>query len=84
MLYLAALFGGNSCMLGKFGGDGVQAVTTTDAADARSMALNLMSKALGHLDSDCNIPPVIGAQLQMAIDTLWTSVSTSQSSVNLH
>ena len=69
-------------MLGKFGADGEEAASTKEV-DARLLALALMSRALAVLDSDCNIPPLIGAHLQSAIDTLWTSVATNRSS-NLH
>ena len=68
----------------RFGAGGAQALAGTDVVDARSIALNLMSKALGHLDSDAKIPPIIGAQLQTAIDALWTSLSTDQPSTDLH
>jgi hypothetical protein len=49
-------------MLGKFGADGEEAASTKEV-DARLLALALMSRALAVLDSDCNIPPFIGAQL---------------------
>lgn len=83
MLYLAPLLG-DIAMHGRVGASGAHAATATDAADARSAALQLMSNALGHLDSDASIPPIIGAQLQMAIDALWTSVCTDQPSTDLH
>ena len=71
-------------MLGKFGsgdaGIGVAAETT----DTRSAALLLMSEALARLDSDSNIPAVIGAHLQTAIDALWTSASGDERSTHLH
>lgn len=71
-------------MLGNIGADSLDAGAVDGAADARSMALALMSKALGHLDSDSNIPPFIGAHLQSAIDELWASASDNHSSVHLH
>ena len=71
-------------MLGDFGGSSADVAGAMTAADARSKALALMSEALGHLDSDCSIPAIIGAQLQTAIDALWTSVSVDQASTNLH
>lgn len=42
--------------------------------DARKIALNCMLSALGHLDSDAGISPVIGSQLQLAIDRLISSM----------
>jgi hypothetical protein len=47
-----------------------------DTGEARSMALSLMSQALDYLDSDSNIPSIIGAHLQSAIDMLWSSSSS--------
>lgn len=75
---------GDRFMHGRFGAGGAQVVVATDVANARSMALNLMSRALCHLDSDSKIPPNIGAHLQTAIDALWTSVSTDLPSTDLH
>lgn len=43
-------------------------------ADARRIALNCMLSALDHLDSDARISPVIGSQLQLAIDRLISSM----------
>jgi hypothetical protein len=71
-------------MLRKIGADGAEAVDIVEAADGRTMALDLMSRALGHLDSDGSIPALIGAQLQTAIDALWTCGSTDQWSIYLH
>jgi hypothetical protein len=71
-------------MLGNFGADGADGVGAAKAGNARSIALVLMSKALGHLDSDRDIPPIVGAHLQSAIDALWTSVSQDPHSINLH
>lgn len=51
---------------------------------ARSAALLLMSEALMRLDSDSEIPAVIGAHLQSAIDALWMSASEDQCSIHLH
>jgi hypothetical protein len=52
--------------------------------DARSAALTLMSEALTRLDSDQNIPAVIGAHLQSAIDALWTCAFRDHHSIQLH
>ena len=71
-------------MLGKFGADSACTGPAGAAADARTTALALMSKALGHLDSDSNIPLFIGAHLQSAIDALWASACDDRSSVNFH
>lgn len=71
-------------MLGKFGAASAGISDAADAGDTRSAALLLMSEALARLDSDHNIPAVIGAHLQSAIDALWTSGTTDQSSANLH
>lgn len=71
-------------MFKKIGADGAEPVDLTEATDGRSVALALMSRALAHLDSDGTIPPIIGAQLQTAIDALWTCASTGQSSIQLH
>jgi len=43
-------------------------------ADARGLALNCMLAALDHLDRDAGISPAIGAQLQLAIDRLVSSM----------
>ncbi len=67
-------------MLREFYADG----TAPDEGDARSAALLLMSEALACLDSDSNIPAVIGAHLQAAIDALWTSSSAGTHSMHLH
>ena len=48
-----------------------------EKADARGKALECMLKALEHLDSDGDISPVIGSQLQLAIDRLASSNSGS-------
>lgn len=71
-------------MHGKFGAEGARVSAAADAGDARSAALILMSEALARLDSDSNIPAVIGAYLQSAIDALWTSASSDQHSIHLH
>lgn len=42
-------------------------------ADPRKQALDCMLKALDYLDSDPDISPVVGAQLQLAIDRLTSS-----------
>lgn len=44
------------------------------AADARKTALDCMLSALEHLDSDGSISPIIGSQLQLAIDRLISSM----------
>jgi hypothetical protein len=71
-------------MLENFGADNAGASAATDEDDARSTALRLMSEALARLDSDGNIPAVIGAHLQTAIDALWTSGSAAPHSIHLH
>lgn len=71
-------------MHGKFGAEDATAVLSAEASDARLAALHLMSEALARLDSDSNIPAVIGAQLQSAIDALWSSASGGQHSIHLH
>lgn len=71
-------------MAGYHVAKGATAVAADEASDARAMALALMSKALGHLDSDAKIPSVIGAQLQSAIDALWICASNNPCSSNLH
>jgi len=47
------------------------------AADPREIALNRMLSALDHLDSDAGISPVIGSQLQLAIDRLVSSMPSA-------
>lgn len=71
-------------MRGNVGAGVAEQIGAGEAADPRTVALGLMSKALDHLDSDGTIPPVIGAHLQSAIDALWVSVSNSPASINLH
>jgi len=44
------------------------------AADARKTALDCMLSALEHLDGDASISPIIGSQLQLAIDRLISSM----------
>lgn len=70
-------------MVGNHGAKDAAAVAA-DEDDARAIALSLMSRALGHLDSDSKIPSIIGAQLQSAIDALWTSTSSDQASNHVH
>lgn len=53
------------------------------AADARSMALASMSKAMEYLDNDPGISPIIGSHLQLAIDRLWASMAGGQGPVEL-
>jgi hypothetical protein len=69
-------------MLEDFGANSASA--TTEEGDSRSTALRLMTEALARLDSDGNIPAIIGAHLQTAIDALWTSVSAAPHSTHLH
>lgn len=71
-------------MLGNFGANDAVDDGTDGAVDARSAALQLMSEALAHLDSDAKIPALIGAHLQSAIDSLWASTTGGQHSGNLH
>lgn len=71
-------------MLGNFGANSAIVNSATEESDARSAALLLMSEALARLDSDHNIPSIIGAHLQTAIDALWTSASAGPHSNNLH
>lgn len=71
-------------MLGNFGAGGAGVSCGAEANEAWSAALNLMSEALAHLDSDSRIPAVIGAHLQSAIDALWTTASPDQYSIHLH
>jgi hypothetical protein len=56
---------------------------TAANGDARAAALQLMSEALARLDSDNDIPAIIGAHLQSAIDALWMSLG-DQRSIQLH
>lgn len=51
--------------------------------DARGLALACMSRALEHLDSDPAISPIIGAHLQLAIDTLWASMPGGPRAIDL-
>lgn len=71
-------------MLGNFGTNSAIVNPSAEDGDARSAALLLMSEALAKLDSDRNIPAVIGAHLQTAIDALWTNGSADPHSNNLH
>lgn len=52
-------------------------------SDVREAALSCMVQALSLLDSDATIPPIIGAQLQLAIDTLRLAVDGQQTVVEL-
>lgn len=54
-----------------------------DAVDAREAALACMRQALAHLDSDATIPPIIGAQLQLAVDTLRMMIDGHQTIIEL-
>lgn len=69
-------------MVGEFD-EGLTLEGGSEALDARSAALHLMSEALAHLDRDRNIPAIIGAHLQTAIDALWVSGSREQHSNQL-
>ena len=71
-------------MLQKFGAEAADISASAEAGDARSAALMLMLEALTRLDSDSKIPAMIGAQLQTAIDALWTSGSGGAQSIHLH
>lgn len=71
-------------MLGNCDAKGAARGAREEARDTRWTALALMSRALGHLDSDSSIPTIIGAQLQSAIDALWICSSNEKSSLNLH
>ena len=46
-------------------------------ADPRDIALGFMLSALDHLDSDAGISPVVGSQLQLAIDRLVSSMPST-------
>ena len=52
-------------------------------SDVREAALKCMSRALAYLDSDATIAPIIGAQLQLAIDTLRMTIDGDQTIVEL-
>ena len=45
------------------------------AIETRKLALDYMLKALEHLDNDADISPLVGTQLQLAIDRLESSLS---------
>ena len=45
------------------------------ATDTRKLALDLMLRALELLDSDPRVSPLVGSQLQLAIDRLAASES---------
>jgi hypothetical protein len=51
--------------------------------DARVAALACMCQALAFLDSDDTIPPIIGAQLQLAVDTLRMTIDGHHTVVEL-
>ena len=53
-------------------------------ADTRSKANRLMTKALELIDSDPSISGVVGAHLQMAIDSLGRNDSPDPASTELH
>jgi hypothetical protein len=55
--------------VGMLGSHGSQD-SDSGVTDARAAALDLMNRALAHLDGDQAIPEIIGAHLQMAIDAL--------------
>lgn len=71
-------------MAAKYKGHCAAVKAGSELVDARSKALTLMSEALARLDSDRNIPPAVGAQLQSAMDALWTSGAAGQRSIQLH
>ena len=43
------------------------------SSDPQRLALDYMLAALEHLDSDAAVSPMVGAQLQLAIDRLVSS-----------
>jgi len=45
-------------------------------SDTRATAISLMSEALNIIDGDPTISGIVGAQLQMAIDSLLKGMST--------
>lgn len=45
-----------------------------DYPGAKKAAVACMLQALAYLDSDSTIPPIVGAHLQLAIDTLTATV----------
>lgn len=71
-------------MARNIGADEVEPAAGHGPQDARSAALSLMSRALAHLDSDSQIPSIIGAHLQSAIDVLWISSPADPASHHLH
>ena len=46
------------------------------SGDARKLALDCMVKALEYLDEDPSISPIVGSQLQLAIDRLSSAMAT--------
>jgi truncated hemoglobin YjbI len=54
------------------------AIDDGNYSEAREAALFCMSRALAYLDSDAKIPPIIGAHLQLAIDTLRMMIDGHQ------
>lgn len=52
------------------------------SVDAREAALACMLQAIAHLDSDATIPPIIGAHLQLAIDTLRMTIGEYEARVD--
>ena len=71
-------------MLEDLGANSAGASAATEEDDPRSIALRLMTEALSRLDSDGNIPAMIGAHLQTAIDALWSSGSAAPQSTYVH
>lgn len=71
-------------MLEDLGANSAGASAATEEDDPRSIALRLMTEALSRLDSDGNIPAMIGAHLQTAIDALWISGSAAPQSTYVH
>jgi len=58
--------------------------TNRESHDAGAKALSLMVNALQQLDSDPAIPSVIGARLQMAIDTLCAECAIAVTQQDTH
>lgn len=53
-------------------------------SDTRSAATQLMAHALAMIDADSTISGVVGAHLQLAIDSLWQDASRDPESLDLH
>lgn len=64
--------------------DGAFGATNRQSCEAGAKALSLMVNALQHLDSDPAIPAVIGARLQLAIDTLCVECAFDVTQQDIH